>query len=119
MLYEVITVAISMFMLASGSAQAQAAKPNILVIWGDDIRITSYNVCYTKLLRIRKQVYELTTEDLERHPVWEFALDEEGEEGQDEATVRPYELQGTLDPAEGMFVITSYSIHYTKLYDSN
>jgi len=26
-----------MFMVASGSAQAQAAKPNILVIWGDDI----------------------------------------------------------------------------------
>ena len=57
------------------------------------------------VVRIRKQVYELTTEDLEQHPVWEFALDEEGEEGQDEATVRPYEVQGTLDPAEGMFVV--------------
>ncbi len=49
--------------------------------------------------RIRKQVYELTVDDLDRHPVWEFALDEEGEEGQDEATVRPYEPQGVLDPA--------------------
>lgn len=39
--------------------------------------------------RIRKQVYDLTEEDLARYPLWEFALDEEGEEGQDEATVRP------------------------------
>jgi hypothetical protein len=38
---------------------------------------------------MRKQVYELVEADLAREPVWEFALDEEGEEGQDEATVRP------------------------------
>jgi len=40
-------------------------------------------------MRIRKQVHELTIEDLEAHPAWQFALDEEAEEGQDEATVRP------------------------------
>jgi hypothetical protein len=39
--------------------------------------------------KIRKQVYELTPSDLEEYPIWEFALDEEGVEGQDEATVRP------------------------------
>lgn len=39
--------------------------------------------------RIRRQVYLLTEDDLEKHPVWEYALDEEGEEDQDEATVRP------------------------------
>lgn len=55
--------------------------------------------------RIRKQVYELTPEDLDRHAVWEFALDEEGEEGQDEATVRPYQPKGPLDPGDGMFVV--------------
>src|SRR5688572_554989 len=55
--------------------------------------------------RIRKQVYDLTVADLERHAVWEFALDEEGEEGQDEATVRPYESPGPLDPSEGMFIV--------------
>jgi hypothetical protein len=55
--------------------------------------------------RIRKQVYELTVEDLDRHAVWEFALDEEGEEGQDEATVRPYEPHGPLDPGDGMFIV--------------
>jgi hypothetical protein len=42
---------------------------------------------------------------LSKSPVWEFALDEEGEEGQDEATVRPYEFFGVLDPSDGMFVV--------------
>ena len=55
-------------------------------------------------MRIRKQVYNLTLEDLERFPVWEHALDEECEEGQDEAIVRPYEFSPPLDPAEGMLV---------------
>jgi hypothetical protein len=54
---------------------------------------------------MRKQVYELTVEDLRRTPVWEFALDEEGVDGQDEATVRPRELRGQLDPADGMMVL--------------
>lgn len=38
---------------------------------------------------IRKQVYELTVQDFLDHPIWEFCSDEEGVEGQDEATVRP------------------------------
>src|SRR5205814_561097 len=41
-------------------------------------------------MKIRKQVYNLTAADLSEHPVWEFAEDEEGTEGQDEATVRPF-----------------------------
>lgn len=55
--------------------------------------------------RLRKQVYELTSEDLLDYPVWEFALDEEGEEGQDEATVRPFSYDGALDPSWGSFII--------------
>ena len=50
----------------------------------------------------RKQVYELANSDFIRCPVWEFALDEEGAEGQDEATVRPYLYDGDLDPSLGM-----------------
>ena len=57
---------------------------------------------------MRKQVYELTAEDLDLHPAWEFALDEEGEEDQDEATVRPYILNGALDPENGMFVVRAH-----------
>jgi hypothetical protein len=56
-------------------------------------------------VRIRKQVYELSPSDLKDHPIWEFALDEEGEEGQDEATVRPWAGDEPLDPAAGMFVV--------------
>jgi hypothetical protein len=55
--------------------------------------------------RIRKQVYELSVDDFTRFPIWEFALDEEGEEGQDEATVRPYQPNGPLNPSDGMFVV--------------
>lgn len=54
---------------------------------------------------IRRQVYELSPDDLERYAVWEFALEEEGNEGQDEATVRPYPVNGLIDPADGMFVV--------------
>jgi len=56
-------------------------------------------------MKIRKQVYELSPADLEKYPVWEFCLDEEGEEGQDEATVKPREDLKIVDPGEGMFVV--------------
>ena len=62
----------------------------------------------TRRSRVRKQVYELTVTDLTRHPVWEFALDEEGRKGQDEATVRPYKPRGGLDPGDGMFVVRAW-----------
>ena len=55
--------------------------------------------------RVRKQVYELTLHDLSTFPVWEFKLDEDGAEAQDEATVRPFTASGPLDPADRMFVV--------------
>jgi hypothetical protein len=58
--------------------------------------------------RVRKQVYELTLDDLNQFPVWEFRLGEEGaagEAGRDECTVRPYTASGPLDPADRMFVV--------------
>jgi hypothetical protein len=55
--------------------------------------------------KIRKPVFKLELPDLARCPVWEFALDEEGEEDQDETTVRPFSVGRALDPAEGMFVV--------------
>ena len=54
--------------------------------------------------RVKKQVYELTLQDLSTFPVWEFRVDEE-EEGQDESTVRPYAALGPLDPTDRMFVV--------------
>jgi hypothetical protein len=56
-------------------------------------------------VKTRKQVCNLTLDDLTRFPVWEFALDEEGEEGQDEATVRPYQFTPPLNPNDEMFVV--------------
>jgi hypothetical protein len=62
-------------------------------------------------MKIRKQVYELTVEDLEKYPVWQFAVDEEGEEGQDEATVRPATAPLPLDPSAAMFIVrTKFSL---------
>lgn len=56
-------------------------------------------------MNTRKQVYDLTLDDLFDYPVWEFALDEEAKDGQDEATVRPYDAPEALDPSDGMFVV--------------
>jgi len=57
--------------------------------------------------KIRRQVYELTLDDLLTSPVWEFALDEEGEPDQDEATVRPYPVTSVLDPSVGMLIVAA------------
>ena len=56
-------------------------------------------------MNVRKQVYELTLHDLATFPVWEFRLDEEGEEGRDESTVRPYAVSGPLQYGERMFIV--------------
>ena len=54
--------------------------------------------------RIRKQVGDLAPSDLKEYPTWEFAIDEEGEEG-DEETVRPRPEVKFVDPAEGLFIV--------------
>jgi len=56
-------------------------------------------------MKVRKQVYDLKLEDFDQHPIWEFALDEEGQEGQDEATVRPYSSAGPANPEDGTLVV--------------
>jgi hypothetical protein len=53
---------------------------------------------------IRKQVYDLLPRDLERFPIWEHTLDEEGEPGQDEATVKPRPDLAIADPGEDMLI---------------
>ena len=59
-------------------------------------RITSYNVCYTKLLRL-----------YHRNPMHA-------------PTNAEQKMASSPTPVmNGMFVITSYSIHYTKLYEPN
>ena len=55
--------------------------------------------------RVRKQIYKLEHSDLDRFPAWEFALDEEGRAGQDEATVRPVEIRRGKETAGGPIVV--------------
>jgi hypothetical protein len=62
--------------------------------------------------RIRKQVYDLTTEDLRAYPLWEFCLDEEGVEGQDEATVKPSVDVEVPGYSPGAYVVaTDFFLH--------
>jgi hypothetical protein len=56
-------------------------------------------------LRVRRQIYELTPDDLETFPIWEFKLDETAKGGQDELTVQPCIASGPLDPVDRMFVV--------------
>ena len=56
-------------------------------------------------IRVKRQVYQLTLDDLRTFSIWEFRLDEESEAGHDESTVRPHTASGLLDPTERMFVV--------------
>ncbi len=49
----------------------------------------------------RKSVADLSLDDLEACPVWEYALDEESRPGQDETTVRPCLGLRSIDPVRG------------------
>jgi hypothetical protein len=55
-------------------------------------------------MKIRKQVYELTLDDFELSPIWEYAADEDGDEDQDEATVRPVGPDTSVDLIKSMCV---------------
>ena len=57
------------------------------------------NVC------VSRQVYELTLDDLDHFPIWEFRLDAKDEKSQDESTLRPYTALGPLDPVDRMFIV--------------
>ena len=74
------------------------------VVYG--VRITSYNVCYTKLLRRRQ------------HRWADHAADHGGRRLRHDGVPRGLLLHcDTSGHYPGVDVITSYSIHYTKLYD--
>jgi len=55
--------------------------------------------------KIRIQDYNLTFTDLMKYPAWKYALDEEGVEGQDERTVRPYLAPIPLDLNKAYFLV--------------
>jgi hypothetical protein len=57
--------------------------------------------------RIRKQVYLLSPQDLIDYPIWEFCSDEEGVDGQDEATVRPSEEKEVPGFSPGAYIVAA------------
>ena len=56
-------------------------------------------------MKITIQDYNLTLADLMIYPAWEYALDEEYVEGQDEKTVRPYLALPPLDLKNAYFLV--------------
>jgi hypothetical protein len=55
-------------------------------------------------MRLRKQEDHLTLIDINQYPVWEYALDEETFEGQNEKTLRPY-ISSSIDPTKTYLIV--------------
>ena len=55
-------------------------------------------------MSIYKQAYDLNLADLEKHPIWEYILEDLGLPGQDERTVMPY-LSSPPDPSHKMLIV--------------
>lgn len=58
--------------------------------------------------RIRKQVSELGASDFDAYPCWEYAVDEEDREDQDECTVRPFPLAELAGATHQVFVQAAF-----------
>jgi hypothetical protein len=56
-------------------------------------------------MKMRIQDYNLSITDLMKYSAWEYALDEEEVEGQDERTVRPYLASPPLDLSKAYFLV--------------
>jgi len=54
---------------------------------------------------LRIQFDDFRVNHFEISPIWEFAIDEEGEEGQDETTLKPRLDLTFPDPSEGLLII--------------
>jgi hypothetical protein len=57
--------------------------------------------------RTRKQVYLLSAQDLIDQPIWEFCPDEEGVEGQAEATMRPSTDKEVPGYSPGVYIVAA------------
>lgn len=54
---------------------------------------------------LRIQFDDFNISHFEISPIWEFAIDEEGEEGQDETTLKPRLDLTFPDPSEGLLIV--------------
>ncbi|WP_027358056.1 hypothetical protein [Desulforegula conservatrix] len=69
----------------------------------------------TKSQKIRKQIYDLTIEDLQTFSIWEFCSDEEGFNEQDECTVRP-KSNNHFEYVNKLICLTSYTFNNGNSY---
>ena len=99
------SVAINSFILNNGLSEVAIFKIDKALT--PLFRITSYNVCYTKLLRTFFYFRGMALHSFDDLP----------------KAAREHPLFQLMSPDERLLsfniVITSYSIHYTKLYDLN
>nr|WP_295768973.1 hypothetical protein [Rhodoferax sp.] len=63
----------------------------------------------TSSLSTRKTVYQVTREDFAVYPIWEWAIGEDGAEGEDESFVRPTLLTSIPKREFGQFVVAANS----------
>jgi len=64
----------------------------------------------TPTLNTRKPVVKLKVSDFRTFPIWEFAIDEEGENGQDEKWVRPVQCSVLPLGAYSLLVATDFTM---------
>ena len=83
-----------------------------MVTNGGKVRITSYNVCYTKLLRVLATPARAEKET--GVPAFAWPMEKTTRTDPKRAIAIPTEQMRTYFKVA---VITSYSIHYTKLYE--
>ena len=58
----------------------------------------------------RKPVDEITAEDLRCFPIWEYALDEEGDPDQDETWIKPASADAVPSGAYSQIVAASFTV---------
>ena len=115
MLYEVSTIRYDSYEMKSYSHRSDDSDNTLL----DNItklydRITSYNVCYTKLLRFVRNFIPRHQDAIALFTPPAYTSPELVELGEAKAFSTFNYHGGGIGY---IYVITSYSIHYTKLYD--
>ncbi|MDM5317211.1 hypothetical protein QUF49_14475 [Fictibacillus sp. b24] len=63
-----------------------------------------------------KPVDELSIKDLKEHPIWEWVIDEEENEEQDETWVRPSETKNFTKELNGSIVLGELTTHNGDVY---
>jgi len=66
--------------------------------------------------RTRKPACDLTEDDMRAFPIWEYALDEEGVEEQDESWVRPVSAKKVPAKAYSQLVSAIFKIPSGEVY---